>query len=764
MIPGNARAVRARVRWHGARLGFAARRESLLRFIFRVAPDHDCKSSRRMTRCASRDSLGRVRRVGADFLGSALLYCFRDFFRETQALAFDGRSPAPRSSPRTLEDVARILEHAHEGIDHRPVASRARFPVRSVPSRGDDSRAPPSPRRPACSPAPPSSPPPSPPPPRRDAAARTVPRRSASRASSARARGDARRDAARDPRPVLAAPFDPRRRLRRRRRRSLGATTRVSRAALRLLRRPSRANGRRARARLGLLRRPSTENELVLRVDGVPTPSVRFQATPRRLRRLRRRRLLERRCLGSPPRRLRLAPRVRRDLRRPRGVVERRLRLARRRNLLRHAHPRFFVRGRLARGGGREGGKPLERAARARARRRRPFRRLRLRRRRVRRRVSRGLAPPSGARRVRRVADDVSAAARGDWVGTFGARLRREEPAAREAAADVEAVAPEDSPLERCLNGCLNAESSVAAGKFSVAVTIPRSRDPEGTAASRGSVGTSPGTSTRRTSSRGESRESRESPGDAETPADSAMSRSSSTTRFASRSTSSVARFVSASVASRAAARLAMRSASAAAWSSRRKRATCSFVNADLASRSRRRWRRLSWRLRDSDRAFARFSASPSGKGFADGGISRGTSVFGSTPARRQEMTERGSRERDAELRVASRGPRQVLQRALLRAGVIAEREFELVLPRLDALGATVAERAVTRAVGGVPTSLMGENRTLAARGRMQPVPETTRVSRRTEDAPNRREIADADRSFPGIPNPEGSRASPRRV
>ena len=42
MIPGNARAMRARVRWHGARLGFAARRESLLRFIFRVAPDHEC--------------------------------------------------------------------------------------------------------------------------------------------------------------------------------------------------------------------------------------------------------------------------------------------------------------------------------------------------------------------------------------------------------------------------------------------------------------------------------------------------------------------------------------------------------------------------------------------------------------------------------------------------------------------------------------------------------------------------------------------------
>ena len=289
--------------------------------------------------------------------------------------------------------------------------------------------------------------------------------------------------------------------------------------------------------------------------------------------------------------------------------------------------------------------------------------------------------------------------------------------AAREAAADVEAVAPEDSPLERCLNGCLNAESSVAAGKFSVAVTIPRSRDPEGTAASRGSVGTSPGTSTRRTSSRGESRESRESPGDAETPADSAMSRSSSTTRFASRSTSSVARFVSASVASRAAARLAMRSASAAAWSSRRKRATCSFVNADLASRSRRRWRRLSWRLRDSDRAFARFSASPSGKGFADGGISRGTSVFGSTPARRQEMTERGlvSATRNSASRAGDRDRSSNEPSSALSSSRSASLSSSFHVS--DALGATVAERAVTRAVGGgVPTSLMGEPNPRSAR------------------------------------------------
>jgi hypothetical protein len=133
--------------------------------------------------------------------------------------------------------------------------------------------------------------------------------------------------------------------------------------------------------------------------------------------------------------------------------------------------------------------------------------------------------------------------------------------------------------------------------------------------------------------------------------------------------------------------------------------------------------------------------------------------VFGSTPARRQEMT------RDAAARAASRGPRQVLQRALLRAELIAEREFELVLPRLgcargDGRGACCDARGRR---GGTDVA-HGRTEPSQREAECKPVPETTRVSRVEDDAPNRRVYADADRSFPGIPNPEASRASPRRV
>ena len=278
---------------------------------------------------------------------SALLYCFRDFFRETHAPPHR-RSPAlPR---RALEAVARIpntrtrvsiidlsLPEPAFPCDQYPRGRRLAFPpLEDQPAASTSflaaAFAAASSTRRSRSGTVPAAPPRAPPPPPRAAT---------------------RRDAARDPRPVLAAPLDPRRRLRRRR--SLGAPRP---RAYRLLRRPSRANGRRARTpRPPPLRR---RERALISVDGVPTPSVRFQATPppppppptp----------LLE--ATSRPPRR----PASRRafaEIRRPRGVVERRL-ASRRRNLLRHAHPRFLVRGRLARRRARRR-ETAERAARAR--------------------------------------------------------------------------------------------------------------------------------------------------------------------------------------------------------------------------------------------------------------------------------------------------------------------------------------------------------------------------------------------------------------